>query len=341
MHLVFQRDSLILDSALNELLGQPDTELGYRLRAAARNVMHDHRVGLKREGAFQQCMVSEPKLINTLREYYRKHVRSLNPHFLDPEFNQDNFVAGVRIKVDEKDPNTPLIRVLNLSREREAFQWGAREWGDRRNNLFLDIANARNDGGLHAAIGRQLSADTETFLRAWFDMCEARRKALRVSGTGKTEGPVWVTFAKCFLRDVDPGKDGPDRWFEVVGVHPDTAPVWAVILCYPLRAAGTLARPTILDAGGYSYHFPSPPLAELGEGGFMMDLRPDPAPEQLRNEFIHQTIDFKFDHWTAAGSRYGETTRAGLDGIDQQREVHHALLERSYNGVRSWMPQCV
>lgn len=342
MHPVFQRYTLNLDPALDELLDRPDTELGFRQRAVARNVMHDHRVSPEREEIFRQCTAAEPKLTNALRRYYDKHVRAGNDaHFVDGKYNQENLVAGARTEIDVMDPNTPLVRVVNLNREREAFQWGAREWADPRMDQFVDIAEAGSDRELHDAIGARIQEDIETFLGTWLDMRKARRSALRATGTTKSDGPVWVTFAEVFEGDVDPSRDGPDRWFEVVGVHLDGAPVWAILLRYTLREAGTVARPTILDAGGYPYHFPSPPGLEPSLGGFMMDLRIDPACEHLRNEFIHETIDFKFDDWVAAGRRYGETTRPGPDGIDRQRMAHHQLLDRSYDGVMSWMPKCV
>jgi hypothetical protein len=342
MHPVFQRYTLNLDSSLEELLAQPETELGLRLRSVARNVMHDHRVSPPREDSFRTYTVREPKLPNALRQYYNRHVRtSQDAHFLDLALSGDNWVAGAPTKVDLIDPDTPLLRVVNLNGEREAFQWGTREWTDPRNDRFFEIAGARSDTEFHEAIGRQLLEDAEAFISVWLDMRKARRSSLKAAGAKKFDGPVWAMFAKAFLDDVDPGKDGPDRWFEVVGVHPDTAPVWAILLQYPLRKAGTVARPTILDAGGYPWHFPSPPGADVDLGGFMMDLCIDPPCDHLRSEFIHETIDFEFEYREAAGSRYGETTRTGRDGIGQQRTTHHALLNRRYDDVMSWMPQCV
>ena len=341
MHPVFQRYPLNLDPALDELLDRPDTELGFRQGAVARNVMHDHRVSPEREEPFRECTVREPKLTNALRQYYDKHVRTgYDAHFLDGKYNKENLVAGARTAIDVMDPNTPLVRVVNLNREREAFQWGAREWADSRKDQFVDIAEAGSDREFHDAIGTRLQEDAETFLGTWLDMRKARR-ALRAAGTTKFDGPVWVTFAKVFEAGVVPDLDGPDRWFEVVGVHQDETPVWAILLQYTLGEAGTVARPTILDAGGYPYHFPSPPGLGPGLGGFMMDLRLDPACEHLRCEFIHETIDFKLDHWVTAGRRYGQTTRLGPDGIDRQRTAHHKLLDQSYDGVMGWMPKCV
>jgi hypothetical protein len=342
MHPVFDRQTLNLDSALGALLSEPGTEMGYRCRAVARNVMHDPRVSRRREEAFRQWTVREPELTNALVEYYNQHVRTAAwAHFLDPLCNQNNFVAGARTTVDLIDSDIPLMRVVNLNRERAAFQWGVDHWADPGKSLFRDIANALSEDQLHEAIGRRLQDDAEEFLQAWFRMLSARREALRALGRGAAEGPVWVTFAKQFLHDVDPAKEGPDRWFEFVGVHLETGPVWAILLSYHLSEAGTVARPTILDAGGYPYHFPSPQQAALADGGFVMDLRTDPASECLRNEFVHEAIDFKFEHWVAAGRHLGETSGPGSSGIDRQRQIHHELLDRRYAGVKSWMPTCV
>jgi hypothetical protein len=260
---------------------------------------------------------------------------------LNEALNGDNWAAGVPLKVDVIDPDTPLLRVVNLDREREAFQWGANEWADPRNDRFFDIASAGSDTELHEAIGGQLQEDPMEFISTWLDMRKVRRSSLKAAGSTEFDGPVWAMSAKVFFDDIDLGKDSPDRWFEVVGVHLDTAPVWAILLQYPLRDAGTVARPTILDAGGYAYHFPSPPGINAGLGGFMMDLCIDPACDHVRGEFVHETIDFKLEYWVAAGNRYAETTRTGRDGIGRQRTTHHGLLDRSYDGVMSWMPECV
>jgi hypothetical protein len=344
---VFQRYALCLDTALDELLRQPATEAGFRNRAVARNLMHDHRVGSAREPAFQDCTALRPALREALQRYYDTHVRAPYPDFLDDALNLNNFVAGARVAVDKMDPNTPLLRVINLSRERAAFQWAYYEWSDRRKDRFRQIVNAGAADDRHQAIGEQLAGNAEAFLDAWFDMSSARRKSLRAPGANKPDGPVWAVLAKEFRREMNlrdeanPRDDDAARWFEAVGVDPVDWPVWAILVEYPLWQAGTLVRPTFLDSGGYPLHFPSPPAAPLSAGGLVMNLQADPLPAVLRSEFIHQTIDFQLPHWTAAGQHYAATRRPVAAGIQRQRRAHYKLLSQVYNGVSQWMPQYV
>jgi len=339
---VFQRYTLNLDAALDELLRQPATEAGLRNRAVARNLMHDHRVSPAREPAFQECAALHPALREALQRYYDTRVRTSGPDFLNDALNLNNFVAGARVAVDKMDPNTPLLRVINLSRERAAFQWAYYEWSDRRKDRFRRIVNAGGAAELHGALGEQLVGNAEAFLDAWFAASSARRERLRVPGANKPDGPVWAVLAKEFRREVNPrDDDDAARWFEAVGVAPGDWPAWAILVEYPLSEAGTLVRPTFPDSGGYPLHFPSPPSAPLSVGGLVMHLQTDPPPAVLRSEFIHETIDFQLQHWIAAGPHYAETKRLVAAGIQRQRLAHYKLLLRNYNGVSQWMPQCV
>jgi hypothetical protein len=229
------------------------------------------------------------------------------------------------------------MRVVNLSREVTAFQWGKDHADPAARDMFRKIAEAAGTDEYHKVLGTYLKPDPEPFLKAWFAMCKLRRA---VVGRG-IDGPVWALWAKQFRRDVRLKKDGPDRWFEAVGVCPDRTPVWAILLQYPVRLAGTLVRPTILEARGYPQYFPSPKKAALGRGGFVMDLRWVPAPAVLRSEFIHETIDFEFRHWKAAGKRVDEFKGPPLLGIAAQRRAHHNLLRKHYTGVMKWMPECL
>lgn len=339
MHTVFDRTNLNYDAALDDLLSRGEKESDFRLRATGRNVEHDFRVPEKVEPMFDVCVKARTNLPDAVNQYFERHVLGAKPNFLNPDLNASNFAAGKLVDPDKVDPNSTLMRVVNLSREETAFQWGKDHAAPAARDMFRKIVEAGVAGAAeyHKVLGSYLQPDPELFLKAWFAMCKLRRA---VVGRG-IDGPVWALWAKQFRRDVRLKKDGPDRWFEAVGVCLDGAPVWAILLQYPVRLAGTLVRPTSLEAKGYAQHFPSPKKAALGKGGFVMDLKCVPAPAVLRSEFIHETIDFDFRHWKAAGRRVGEIMDPSPPGIAAQRRAHHKLLRKHYTGVMKWMPECL
>jgi hypothetical protein len=117
---------------------------------------------------------------------------------------------------------------------------------------------------------------------------------------------------------------------------------WLVLLCYTVEEAGNLVRPTQLDAGWCAHHFPSPPQAKLRKGGHPMDLHEAEQIHKPLSEFIHQQIEHKITHWTAAGEMLEQTSGPTMDRLREQRIMHHRRLIREYKeGVARWMPTSI
>jgi len=115
-------------------------------------------------------------------------------------------------------------------------------------------------------------------------------------------------------------------------------PRWLILLRYTVAEAGTLARPTILDADWYAYHFPSPPQTSLAVGGHPMDLRVTPRATHLLPEYIHKKIPHKLEHWTDLGGKIARTNSPDSTGLVDQRMAHFELLVNTYGqDVLKWM----
>jgi hypothetical protein len=152
--------------------------------------------------------------------------------------------------------------------------------------------------------------------------------------------PSWVTT----WEDLAPFLDqSPEIWCEGLGVPKQEPSRWLMVLRYTVGEAGTLVRPTFLDAGWAAFHFPSPPQAVLITGGHPMDLRPidsaSPA-ERLSREFIHSEIQHRIEHWIDAGRRVMRTSRPTSVSLLDRRRHHHGRLVDTYGGVvGEWMPR--
>jgi hypothetical protein len=111
-----------------------------------------------------------------------------------------------------------------------------------------------------------------------------------------------------------------------------------ILLSYTVAEAGTLARPTILDADWYAYHFPSPPQAPLAIGGHPTDLRIAPRANYPLPEYIHKQIPHTLAHWTDVGGKIGRTSSPDPTSLADQRRAHLELLAKIYGpDVLGWM----
>lgn len=136
--------------------------------------------------------------------------------------------------------------------------------------------------------------------------------------------------------------DGPERWVSALGVYKPVHPRWFLLLKYTVREAGTVARPTQLDAGWGAYHFPSPPRAPLPLGGHPMDLRLSPPATSVLPEFVHKQIRHTLRHWSDGGRHIGRTSAPSGGTLVAVRLTHHELLTRVYGpSVVVGMPTCI
>ena len=129
----------------------------------------------------------------------------------------------------------------------------------------------------------------------------------------------------------------PARWLEAVGVPKDYA-VWIAVVRYRPKVA--VYRPTQLDAGWYAHHFPSPPRANLSDGGFAMYLRSIDAAATtgLVSEYIHRQVDFTLPDWNRAGGLVGFVEKPNRgESLAQLRDQHLGILKREYGDDPDWL----
>lgn len=135
--------------------------------------------------------------------------------------------------------------------------------------------------------------------------------------------------------------------------HPHgSAGGWLVLLKYRADDVGTLVRPTFLDARANPYHFVSPDLkkADLARppkaakvpaphGGLAMDLNPNNKTAPLLEEYIHQQLDWKIEHFRAAGNRCLPTESASAMGLREARGRHYDRLVNEFTAdvIDPWM----
>jgi hypothetical protein len=330
------------------------------------NLICDHRVTEEREAKllsyFQLGKGSlEEKLENAFTVYLDREIRHRkHPVFLNPDLNRPNVppdaskhfgpppAGGARSSASPSPfhPDVWLARVIDLNGLVSVFTTAR----SRRMNPFKDfpykpslrkgIDRSSRDNAYSQEVLRWLDrhllgttlSDQKVFVAAVLDAIEAKRE-------NQPHQPSWVTFWRSFEPHV---ASGPERWASVLGLpNRRKCDRWLIVLKYPLRAAGKLVRPTILDAGWAPYHFPSPPQATLGEGGHPVDLRLSSPPDSLIQEFIHEQIPHTFEHWRATKFLLGRTHRPNCGWLAKRRSNHYRLLAREYgNDIQDWMDRC-
>lgn len=301
-------------------------------RSMVINLMHDHRVNMNREQEFDK-FVKRPCLATDLKracdDYFKTKIRTRSlPHYVYKIINANNLLNGhitirPQIKKDQK-----LVRVVDINGLRYVFQWAKnrRKWG----RIFSNFPRTLGDREVMQWLDGLLGATSpERFIEVILDVMNIHRREHPFQ-------PTWASMWSGFKRYAS---DGPNRWMQAFGMHKPGLR-WLMLLGYTVAEAGTVARPTQLDGGWYSYHFPSPPNAPLSVGGHPMDLRILPRTLDLLPEYIHKQIHHPLEHWTDLGKYLGRTVAPTSVGISDQRQAHHELLARQYGGsVYSWMPR--
>lgn len=296
------------------------------------NVRYDSRVSPARESHFDR-VCGAPRDGSQLRDalgvYHHDHVRSRRmPDFLDAHLNSSNILGGIHKDIE-------LGRVLVLNGLRHVFEWArdARLDGFKR---YFDSGGAGAGPWLDRVLAPR--GTRAEWVERMLDLVNRHARQAPYQ-------PTWCTA----WRELEPHLGGgPDAWVGVVGLPerglPDAsgrAPGrWAIVLKYAVRRANRLCRPTILDAGWESYHFPSPPHMARAAGGHAMDVRPSVPDPVLVREYIHEQIDHTLDDWSAAGRLCERTSGAAPALLPRVRKRHHQLLRERYGAlvVDAWMP---
>jgi len=298
--------------------------------------MYDFRVTPEREEVFDR-FCSSPLAGSGLREavsdYFYARIRNLSlPDYIDESLNSVNIVSGISSVKQRIRKDIYLVRVVDLNGLAPLFEW-AKSSGMP---VFRLAPHPKDDRSVELWLNNKLEGRSKLQVR---DFIEAVLYAMNSLRRVEPFQPTWATTWDAFEPNL---AGGPERWLDAVGVAKPVSPRWVLLLKYTIREAGTVARPTQLDAGSYPYHFPSPPQVVSEGGGHPMDLQVSPAAATLLPEFVHEQIDHSVEHWDKAGQVCKPTTRAMKGELDLQRSVHHRLLVRKYgrNEILAWMPEC-
>jgi hypothetical protein len=316
-------------------------------RAMARNLMHDHRVSLEREKKLDDFVKYPPtadSLQRAIVDYFNARVRTRSlPEYVYQSLNATNLLTSKSTIQSTINKDVKLLRVLDLNRLRLVYQWAidARNKKKEWKKSFAKFPISPNDNKIGKWLDDEIGGGSESRIE---ELITTVLDAVSTYSQGKPFQPTWATTWAAFASHQ---RHGPERWLQILGIAA-SPPRWIIILRYTVGEAGTLARPTMLDAGWYANHFPSPPplLTSLSSGGHPMDLRIIPRANHLLPEFIHKQIRHSLKHWTDAGSnmsdRIGRTLARNRELLSNQRICHHELLASVYGaGVYTWMDKPV
>lgn len=304
------------------------------------NLFHDQRISDSRFTKFSSELDSTGHSISDaatmqdgLTTYYRRCVHfTKTPDFLVPKLNLANF-HGHPGPLPLLHGTKLLASVFNLALPddiyREAKAQGILEFQSFGRKKFpyatpptaaqwLDdkLTPLHNPSG---AFSDRAALSKHPFLVAllWF-LNQRRLKA-----------PFQPTWATLWDRFDAREWDNPLRWQSLLGVRPSDTDTWLLLLRYPVREAGTLLRPTQLDAGWYPEHFPASPNAHTGHP---MELDASRRICPPMPEFIHQQIDHLPEHMIAIARVPGTTHTPAAPA--QRR--HYRVLERTYPDTAAW-----
>lgn len=339
------------DDALNAMRAAGEGEA-----AVAVNLMYDCRVSPAREAAFD-ALVSTPPTADSLQvaltHYQLTNVQKRKlPHYVYEALNAGNLLNGRVGVLPAVKSSVQLVRVLDLNGLWKVFQWAQTEgefkypgrWGKTFDTFPTSYSPLAEGGGgededkdplMKYLKWKMEGRSVEDFVVNVLDL-------LDVFGRGE-KNPFQPTWATTWAAFEPYAAEGPDRWHQVLGMDKPGSR-WLVLLKYTVQEAGTVARPTQLDAGWYDSHFPSPPDCPRSEGGHPMDLSasPDILDRPLLPEYVHKQIHHLPGHWTSLAPQYknyGRTTARPLPPLPAQRLAHHERLQRRYGraSVCGWM----
>jgi len=313
--------------------------------AIACNIRHDHRISEQREEHFDN-VCSQPRsareLERAITRYFDQNIRTRDyPDFVYFELNWNNLIYGhaklTALPVYRRpaiNKEVRLARILDINNLRIAFRWllDARhrkpEWdGSFREYYSIprSLNNREEQHWIDDWLNRLLDpthSGRETFIESVLDMLNSIRHEKAFQPTWAT---TWVAFEP-HARTPN-GEPHADRWVQVMGMGKNAPQHWFIVLKYTVAQAGTLARPTQLDAGWYEYHFPSSQQTPLEFGGRPMDLRISPAASALLPEYVHKQIGHPIEHWNETGRLLGRASDWNRWPLTEIRRAHERLVK--------------
>lgn len=326
--------------AVEDLLAHTDNHLE---RGVADNLILDHRISPDRDAWFDEYSArprTGRELSNALTDYYRNRIATISrPEFLDEKRNADNFLAGAADLREPLLPSMQLATVISVNAKIRVLASARRS--DPR--LFPDLSPDVAADPQETEVARWLDSrltNSQSSQRETDGFIESVLEALSQNRRTRPHHPVWATSWERFRAFQN---EPAERWTALVGVPREFAGQYLFVLRYSVSEAGTVVRPTQLEAGWNAVHFPSPPVLVAREGGRTMDLSPEGPPLRLTPEFIHEEIDFRVEHWVFGGRLIKRTNGSVGVQLPAHRERHREALVRryGYKSIREWMPTSV
>jgi len=280
-----------------ERIALDDREKSER-KAVCSNLWHDHRVHAGRARLFldassrwrleEAASGRSRDVVECLYHHYETRIREKKePEFDDPAINGGN-------EAKELSPYLLLCNILNLSRLFVPLRKGL-PGKAQYEEVFLRFPEF--ESGYADWIEEKMTQTEEVHitLQAIFDVLAGRNRDYPWQ-------PTWVVPWDSFERHLDAPAD---RWLQLLGMVPSPNS-WLVCLQYQIREVPRLLRPTQIDAGTNSLHFPTPPGVPVEEGGHPMDLLHPCGVEKFPPEFVHRQIGYDIKFWEGIERSTGE-----------------------------------
>ena len=342
---IFGRETAVQHRNLGSVCSDVTSSSDPNDRAFGWNMIHEQRVN-EGWGEYWYHEYGRPLTGLALRDNliaYHNRIRAQSATaYADLENRAHNFVP-VRSAAAPQDTDL-LAHVIDLWSPGARVVW---HYGFTRGIRGLGSIGAidRHSRDLPPSLVRILEPGTVegqlSLMRAFFD---AQREFLReVDSRQRSDNPMatlnpfWVTLWDSWQQRV--GKS-TDDWCASVGLCKDS-PVWVAVVRYPVRRV-RLIRPTQLEAGWYGRHFPTPPDCSLGEGGRVVDGRPQVFSRtryQPLKEYLHAPIPLFVEDWIVTLLPCLRTTQpiGQVPFLERDRIGHWNGLTNEFSHTPEWM----
>jgi hypothetical protein len=311
------------DAALNDLGSRSEEEA-----LLAENIRRDDRLSDERAAVFDNMVpalhssINEPsadELLEAFRNYHETRVRTGAPDYLNDALNFRNRRKFRNLDIE-------LLHVLDVTGLDFAFEWA------RKERRYPEFSTYPSDSvKAFRWLKDRLDSPMRTeFLEAVLDVLDA------FGQKNRPYGPVWFTTRTAFGGTID---EDCSHWLAILGMEKKRLKLCLVVLTYRARDAGTVYRPTQLDAGPNCDHFPSPNRFNAWSG-HPVDFDATPTDRVLRVELIHGPIRQDRQNWARFQESFQTLERTSVPVLNRAmaRNVHTSLLHQKYGPeIQAWL----